>query len=265
MEACSLHPLDLSVVHDYVRMLTGNGAAREPLEATAGLAATAVSGSGRSNTVSEGSLNEITAGLAWELAKHHPTYVQYGLGLTPLEARIDRGIGMLLRPPSRFFSDAGLDRDVARRFPVRVDLAGAMMGGAFIPARLIPDLERLVERRTERFLKRLAEAEVDNVASLGLLIEACRYARENGLGLYEAVNVIVPEAPESWPPGADIVTANRKRLDPELRRKLEDAAKPPKKPSLMSRLFRRKSEHPGPNGHVEGADVWHNPWEDRAR
>lgn len=241
MEACSLHPFDLEAVERYVHQLDEH-------DRRAGAAA-----------------NAITAGLARDLAGRHPTFAHYGLGLTPIEARIDRGVGMLLRPPSRLFGEAGLDQPLARSLPIRVDLAGGMMGGAFIPAKLIPDLQRLIDRRTERFLKRMAEAEMDNVAALGLLIEACRYATDHHLGLYEAVNVIIPDAPESWPPDARVLAADRKRMDRELRKRLEEAAKPPKKPGLMTRLFGKKAMQTSPNGQHEGADGSAEPWDDRDR
>lgn len=242
MEACSLHPFDIATVHLYVHQLD----AAESLFAPA-------------------SANAITAGLARELASKHPTFAYYGLGFTPIEARIDRGVGMLLRPPSRLFSDAGLDQLLARSLPIRVDLAGGMMGGAFIPAKLVPDLQRLIESRTERFLRRMAEAEMDNVAALGLLIEACQYAVEHQLGLYEAVNVIIPDAPESWPAGTTVIYADRKRLDRDLRNRLEAAAKPPKKPGLVARLLGRQAAITSPNGHVGGADGLAESWDDRHR
>jgi hypothetical protein len=241
MEPCSLHPFDLTTVQTYVHQLAANELA------------------------TPASANAITAGLAHDLATKHPTFAHYGLGLTPIEARIDRGVGMLLRPPSRLFGDAGLDQTLSRSLPIRVDLAGGMMGGAFIPARLIPDLQRLIDRRTERFLKRMAEAEMDNVAALGLLIEACQYAIDYDLGIYEAVNVILPDAPESWPPGAKVIGADRKRLDRDLRKRLEEAAKPPKKPGLMARLFAKRAVQTTPNGHIEGADGLAEPWDDRQR
>ncbi len=241
MEACSLHPFDIGTVERYIQQLDE----RERLV--------------------EADANRITAGLARDLAAKHPAFVHYGLGLTPIEARIDRGVGMLLRPPSRLFGEAGLDQPLARSLPIRVDLSGGMMGGAFIPARLVPDLQRLIDRRTERFLKRMAEAEMDNVAALGLLIEACQYATDQHLGLYEAVNVIIPDAPESWPPGAMVIGADRKRMDRELRKRLEDAARPPKKPGLMTRLFGKKPIQTSPNGHLEGADGLAEPWDDRDR
>ena len=244
MEACSLHPFDIATVETYVRQLDGADT----------LASTKMT-------------NAITAGLARELAAKHPTFAHHGLGLTPIEARIDRGVGMLLRPPSRLFSEAGLDQPLARSLPIRVDLAGGTMGGAFIPAKLIPELQRLIERRTDRFLRRMAEAEMDSVAALGLLIEACQYAADRQLGIYEAVNVILPDTPASWPAGATVIAADRNRLDRDLRKRLEEAAKPPKKPGLVARLLGRGrgSARTTPNGHAGGADGLAGSWDDRPR
>jgi hypothetical protein len=114
-----------------------------------------------------------------------------------------------------------------------------MMGGAFIPARLVPDLRRLLDARLERLVRRLVEAELDGVAILGQLMAAADYAAANGLGLFEAMDVIAPEAPAADPPGARIIEPSRTRPDPALRKRLEAAAKPPKRPSVIRRLFGR--------------------------
>ena len=79
----------------------------------------------------------------------------------------------------------------------------------------------------ERLARRMAEAELDAPALLGTLLEASAYAAERGLGLYEAVDVVVPGVPESEPPGLRLVVPDRKRLDRDLRRRLEAAARPP--------------------------------------
>jgi hypothetical protein len=112
-----------------------------------------------------------------------------------------------------------------------------MMGGAFIPARLMPRLEELMETRLERIVRRLVEAEMDGVAVFGLLYEAVHYAHSRNLGLYEAEDVIVPGEPGSVPAGGQVVFADRKRLDPGLRQRLISASTPPKKPGLLKRLF----------------------------
>jgi hypothetical protein len=74
-----------------------------------------------------------------------------------------------------------------------------------------------------------------------LFIEAVDYAAARGLGLYEAIDALAPADPSSWTPGANIIAANPKRLDPELRKRLETAAKPEKQPSLLKRAFGRSS------------------------
>jgi hypothetical protein len=174
-----------------------------------------------------------------------------GLALTTLEARIDRGVGMLIRPPSRLFIEAGLATTAARAMPIRLDLSRGLMGGAFVPARLVPELEALLERRLERFLRRFADAELDGVAAVGLLIEACAAARGAGVGLFEAIDVITLEAPASFPPNARVMPGERRRVPPALRKRLEEAAKPPKQPGLVARIFGRRRPNPsgmGPHG-----------------
>src|SRR3712207_5599918 len=141
---------------------------------------------------------------------------------------------MLLRPPSRLFLDAGLGLRAARTMPIRLDLARGMMGGAFVPARLVPQLERLLEDRTARLLRRLTDAELDAVPVLGLMMEACAYARARDFGLFEAIDVVVPDAPEANPPGARVSAPDRKQLDPALRRRLEQAVKANKPPGLLA-------------------------------
>ena len=243
-ELCSLRPFDEEVVARYVRAVADGGAPgglapADPVWAER-LVGTARRGYERARMGNEAGANAVSFGLAQALAAAHPTFLLPGAGLTIWEARIDRGVGMLLRPPSRLFGEAGLATAAARAMPIRLDLGAGTMGGAFVPARLVPDLRRLLDERTERLMKRLIEAELDGVAVLGLLIDAVGYAADRGLGLYEAIDVIVPEAPEADPPGARVLAPNRKTLDPALRRRLEEAAKPPKQPGLAARLFGRR-------------------------
>jgi hypothetical protein len=208
------------------------------------LLATARQGFARARTGNEAGANAVSFGLAQLLATAGPSFAMHGLAFTPLEARIDRGVGMLLRPPSRLFVEAGLDVTAARAMPIRLDLSRGLMAGAFVPARLVPDLEALLDRRLERFLRRFAEAELDGVAAVGLLLDACTAARTRGVGLLEALDVIALDAPESDPPGAVVVPGTRGRLDKALRKRLEEAAKPPKQPGLISRLLGRGRPHP---------------------
>jgi hypothetical protein len=57
--------------------------------------------------------------------------------------------------------------------------------------------------------------------------------------LYEAIDVVTPEAGNAMPPIAHLVVANRKRIDPGLRKRVELAAKPVRKPGLLARMFGR--------------------------
>lgn len=245
-ELCTLHPLDPAVVARYVRAVTGegerDGAALVPGDPGWGERRLAVAreGYGQALGGSEAGATAVGYGLAQLLATTQPTFVLPGAGLTPWEARIDRGIGMLLRPPSRLFGEAGLAVAAARAMPIRLDLGAGMMGGAHVPARLVPDLRRLLDARAERLVRRLIESDLDGVAVLGLMMEAAAYAEARGFGLLEALDVVVPEAPEGDPPGTIVLLPDRKRMDPALRRRLEEAAKPPKKPSLASRLLGRR-------------------------
>ena len=240
---CPLRPLAEGVVARCARAVAAGGdplglAPADPVWAER-LVGTARRGYERARAGNEAGANAVSFGLAQALAAAHPTFLLPGAGLTVWEARIDRGLGMLLRPPSRLFGEAGLVTPAARAMPIRLDLQAGMMGGAHVPARLVPDLQRLLEARTERLVRRLIEAELDGVAILGLLMDAVAYAAERGLGLYEALDVITPEAPEADPPGARVLMPDRKRLDPALRRRLEEAAKPPKQPGLVARLLGR--------------------------
>ena len=243
-ELSSLHPLDPEIVARYLDAVTGAADAQALVPADPAwserMVAAARRGYERARSGNEAGANAVSFGLAQALATAHPTYLLAGAGFSIWEARIDRGIGMLLRPPARLFGEAGLATAAARAMPIRLDLGAGVMGGAHVPARLVPDLRRLLETRTERLVRRLIEAELDGVAILGLLMEATAYADDRGLGLYEALDVITPEAPEADPPGSRVLLPNRKRLDPALRRRLEEAAKPPKQPGLAARLFGRR-------------------------
>ena len=69
------------------------------------------------------------------LGAGEPVFFVPGLGFTQLEAKFDRGIGMLLRPPSRLFGDAGLETIAARAMPIRLDATGGIMGSLRLPRR----------------------------------------------------------------------------------------------------------------------------------
>jgi hypothetical protein len=168
-----------------------------------------------------------------------PVFFVPGLGFTHLEAKFDRGIGMLLRPPSRLFGDAGLEPIAARAMPIRLDASGGIMGGAFMPPAQMPRFHELLEQRLDRLARRMAEAELDAPAFLGVLLEASAYAAERGLGLYEAADVIVPGVAASEPPSLRLVAPDRKRLQRDLRRRLEAASRPPKEPGFLARMLGR--------------------------
>lgn len=182
--------------------------------------------------------NAISYGLARLLASVAPTFFVPGLGFTQLEARYDRGLGMLLRPPSRLFGEAGLETAAARSMPIRLDTSGTM-GGAFMPPSLTPRFQDLLEERLERLAPRLTEAELDAPALLGTLLQAAGYAADHELGLYEAADVFVPGVRESAPPGMQLIAPDRKHLDRDLRRRLEAASRPPREPGLLARVFGR--------------------------
>src|SRR6266511_4149473 len=121
MELCTLHPLDLDVVRRYVGAVVGTGSTGglngvEPAWMERVLA-TARRGHERAAKGDEAGANAVSFGLAQVLATAQPTFVPTGVGLTIWEARIDRGAGMLMRPPSRLFVDAGLDPAAARAMP----------------------------------------------------------------------------------------------------------------------------------------------------
>jgi hypothetical protein len=239
-DGSTLHPVDPDLAHRYVRALRGELAAGALAPADAAwaerLLEKARDGHVRARRGEEAGANAISLGLAQVLATAQPSFYLPGASLTALEARIERGVGMLMRPPSRLFGEAGLDVPAARAMPIRLDLAGGAMGGAFLPARLAPQFAALLRERETRMVRRMVEAEMDAVAVFGALLRAAEWAEAHGLGLYEALDAIVPEAPAADPPGAVVVAPDRKALDPAVRKRLEEAAKPPKKPGLFARL-----------------------------
>src|SRR5688572_20085798 len=79
----------------------------------------------------------LTSGLELFLAERGPTFVFPDASLSKWEANIERGIGMYLRPPSRLFVDAGIERALVQGLPMRLDSSGGVMGGAFVPAHLV--------------------------------------------------------------------------------------------------------------------------------
>ena len=242
-ELTSLHPYDPDFVVRYVAAVKGDAAAGDALPQAPGWADGEIErarrGYARALGGSEAGANAVSYGLARLLAAREPVFLLPGLGLTQLEAKYDRGAGMLLRPPSRLFADAGLETTAARATPIRLDVSAGSMGGAFIPPTLLPQFRDLLARRLERLARRMAEAEMDAPAYVGALLDAAGYAASHGLGLYEAIDVVVPGVPESEPPGLRLIVPDRRRLDRDLRKRLEDAARPPKEPGVLARLFGR--------------------------
>lgn len=179
------------------------------------------------------SANRITTGLALAMAEDQPTFHYEGFGLTPWEALIDRGVGMLMRPPARVFVDNGVPPVFVGSMPIRLDLHGGIMAGAWIPPHLIDKLDQLVELRLELWAKRLHVAEADPYPMLATMRMVTDAAKSSGLGLIEAINVL--------PPNARVVeTPNRKKMDPAIRARI-DAALAEEKQSLMGRLFGKRS------------------------
>jgi hypothetical protein len=181
--------------------------------------------------------NDLSFGFAGWLALRQPVYARQGLSLSSWEARVDRGAGMLLRPPSRLFSEAGFDPAVARAMPIRIEGGDAMMGGAYVPARLMGDFLDRLERHTERSVRRLNEAELDGAELTALMLEAARYAHGRGFGLYEAVDLLDGADSGTWPPGISVIPRATDRAEVE---RIRQASLPPKEPGLIARLLGRR-------------------------
>jgi hypothetical protein len=127
--------------------------------------------------------------------------------------------------------------------PIRLDLHGGMMGGAYIPARLMDNLAELMDSRLERMARRLHEAETDPFPMIDLMNQAVEYARERGLGLYEAQDAV---GSASVVPGMRVIEpSDKKRMDAELRNRIQAAITPEKKPGFFSRFFHREEEGEG--------------------
>ncbi|MDQ2684177.1 MAG: hypothetical protein M3Y37_11705 [Chloroflexota bacterium] len=180
----------------------------------------------------------LTHSLAAWLARRLPAFALADVSFSTWETSIDRGIGMLLRPPSRILVDAGLDRQDAHKFPIRLDPNAGTMAGSWMPAHLVPKFEELLESRLARHVKRLQESEVEPVLTIATLLEAVKWARSQETGLLEAMDV-VHEGMDAY---GVVYFANRKAVDSGLRKRLEEAAKPPKRPGLVARMLGRKDE-----------------------
>ncbi|MBX3070283.1 MAG: hypothetical protein KF883_07320 [Thermomicrobiales bacterium] len=214
MEPCSLHPYSEELAKAYVDQLP------DELD------------------LSDRGLRDLSSGFARFLAEHGPTFAADGLSLTAWEARIDRGLAMLLRPPSRLFGDVGLPAEVARKLPIRLDLHEGQMGGGYLPARLAGDAAALLDRNLERSVRRMAEAEMDAARLQGLMTEAVQYADAHNLGLFEAIGVVVDTEPASWPRSGRVVVMPSDR---DVQQRVALALKPEPKPGRLSKLLGRFS------------------------
>jgi hypothetical protein len=85
----------------------------------------------------------------------------------------------------------------------------------------------------------MIDAEMNPMALLGLMFETAAFARANGLGLFETMDIVGPDGDIPGVSGGPVVTPDKKRLDKALRSRIETAAKPPKKPGLWARLSGR--------------------------
>lgn len=182
--------------------------------------------------VTESEANRLTGGIAMAMAEKHPSFYFEDSGLTHWEAMIDRGIGMLMRPPARIFVDHGHNPYLVDKMPIRLEMQGGFpMGGSWIPPQLVPKLQEMIEQRLDLWAKRIHEAEMDPFPMLTTLHMATEAAAQSGLGLMESADVL--------PPGAQVVeTPNRKKMDPAMRERIELALKEEKQ-SLIDKLFRR--------------------------
>lgn len=185
-----------------------------------------------SDEVSEADANRLTGGLALAMAEQFPTYHADTCGLTQWEAMIDRGVGMLMRPPARIFVDHGHNPYMIDKMPIRLDLQGGFpMGGAWIPPHLVPKLHEMIEQRFDLWAKRIQEAEMDPYTLLGTIHMATEAAMKDGLGLMESSDVLQMGTPVIQAP-------EKKKMDPEMRSRIQTALTEEKK-TLMDRLFRR--------------------------
>jgi hypothetical protein len=120
-ELATLHPYDPAFVVRFVAAVKGDLTAGDLLPNAPGWAEREIDrvrlGYARAGAGNEAGANAVSYGLARMLGAAEPVFFVPGLGFTQLEAKFDRGIGMLLRPPSRLFGDAGLRR--SRRGPCR--------------------------------------------------------------------------------------------------------------------------------------------------
>lgn len=245
MEMMSLHPLDEGTVTKFMAALEG-AADPEPAWRPWWPAQPSVLLE-RMRAGDERASNEITLALAYALGSATPSFAAPAFGLTLWEARVDRGVGMYLRPPARLFRDRGMELDVVRMMPIRVDINLGPMGGAYVPAHLVPKVKELLTDREQRMARRLREAELDPVVSLTLFREAVDYALDRGLGLFEALDAVGPAGESIF--GGQVVIGSRDRVPKDERKRIDEISKPPKKPGLLKRMFGGAGDPASQNGH----------------
>lgn len=230
----SLHPVTIDLVEHFLGAIEGTSTDDQTIvQARDGLQRL-IAGDSRGP-------DAVSSALALYLTAHNPVFVSAEISLSGWEASIERGIGMLMRPPSRLFVDAGMERSIAQRFPIRLDKSGGAMSGAYVPPTLIPQLHELLVSRLKRQLLRLVDAEMEPVLAMAGLLGAVSWAHSNGTGLLEAADVVYPGMP-----AREIVQlTNRKQVDPGLRAEFEELIKPQKKPGMVARLMGRSQPKAG--------------------
>lgn len=239
VELCSLHPIRESSMSEYVDRVRQR--LSPSVQVSVGLGSEALGSlNGRVPAgPTERDLQAVTFALAQVLSEDFPVFAAQGLSLTGWEARVDRGISMLIRPPSRLFAEAHIPASTLRSMPIRLDLSFGMMGGGYIPARLIPQVEVLLDRNLKRSLRRMLDADMNAEHLQGMMMEAVRFARIEGTGLYEAVGVVDPFNSETWGSSMGVQTSV---CDAALVEQIRQSAKPEPKPGLIERLRARFSD-----------------------
>lgn len=242
MSVTSIHPIDEVVVARYVGAL-GGLLGPDP-EWASWWKDDLPEQAGRAVRGDERAANRVTSGLALALAQAGPVFLTGSLGFTAWEARIDRGIGMLMRPPARLYLDAGAKPEVTRAMPIRVDPGAGPMGGAWIPNRLVPNFRDLLDGRLARTAIRLNEAGYDPLHAIGIMTLVVDHATATGCGLLEANDVLGPDGEAPFP--VRVVSAATMDIDQAMRDRIRTALKPPKRPGLFGRLIGRNGSSPDP-------------------
>jgi hypothetical protein len=257
MQPSALHPFDPEIAAAFVRAVSGEPIPLPGIDPAWGqrIVTNARDGIARARTGQVRGYHELTAAFGQYAAATHPSFAHDGLSLTAWEAQIDRGAGMLMRPPARLLIDSGLDPVLGRKLEIRLDFSHGLMGGAWIPPKNVPHLAALLDERFDRLVKRLVAAEFDPYPYMSLILESVSYAAERNLGLYETLGVVLPDEPGSVPPGGQLVTYDKKRIDPELKKRIDLAASPPRTPGRLARLLGKGKQSalddaPSRNGHL---------------